>query len=468
MHSKWSLSASLRPAVAVATLPALAGLLALGLFAADAEAFCGFYVAKADSQLFNEASKVVMTRHEGRTVITMVNDYRGDPSEFAMVIPVPHVLERGQIHVTEGAIVDHLDAYTAPRLVEYFDPDPCRQPVLRALQSVQEAPAPEGVAVSADALGVTIEAQYVVGEYDIVILSAEQSAGLATWLKANDYRLPEGVEPVLEHYLANGMKFFLARVNLKEKTRLGTEFLRPLQIAFESPGFMLPIRLGMVNADGTQELFIMTLTRGGRVEMQNYRNVRMPSNLDMPIFVREEFDDFYRAMFDRQVARENGRAVFLEYAWDMSWCDPCAADPLSYEELRELGVFWLDEPGQGVVAPRLPGGARDVFVTRMHLRYDETTFPEDLRMIETGDRDNFQGRYILRHPWTGAPKCEAARRYRQSLPERFEQEAQTLARLTDWPIAQIRRKMAADGQPFHMPTDEVGKKWWEKIWPDNE
>ena len=450
-----------------AALPALAGLLAFVLAAPGAEAFCGFYVAKADSQLFNDASKVVMTRHDDKTVITMVNDYRGDPSEFAMVIPVPSILERGQIHVTEGAIVDHLDAYTAPRLVEYFDPDPCR-PLYRTMtaDAVQEAPSPGSPQAEAAALGVTIEAQYVVGEYDIVILSAEQSAGLATWLKSNGYRLPAGVEPVLEHYLANGMKFFLAKVNLKEQTRLGTTFLRPLQIAFESEAFMLPIRLGMVNADGPQELFILTLTRNGRVATQNYRTVRMPSDLDLPIFVREEFDDFYRAMFDRQVEKENGRAVFLEYAWDMNWCDPCAADPLSPEELRELGVFWLDEPidsGQRIV----PGPARDVFVSRLHLRYDETTFPEDLRLVETNDRSNFQGRYILRHPWSGPPKCDAARHYRRSLPQRFEQEAQTLARLTAWPIAQIRRKMAAGGQPFE-PTSGGGDKWWEKIWPDNE
>ena len=59
------------------------------------------------------------------TVLTMVNDYDGDPKEFALVVPVPTFLEREQIHVTEKKVIDHLDAYTSPRLVEYFDPDPC-------------------------------------------------------------------------------------------------------------------------------------------------------------------------------------------------------------------------------------------------------------------------------------------------------------------------------------------------------
>src|SRR3954466_13146084 len=90
-------------------------------------AFCGFYVAKADAKLFNKASQVVLVRQADRTVLTMANDFKGDPKEFAVVIPVPTVLQKGQIHVGDKALLDHLDAYSAPRLVEYFDEDPCRQ-----------------------------------------------------------------------------------------------------------------------------------------------------------------------------------------------------------------------------------------------------------------------------------------------------------------------------------------------------
>ena len=91
----------------------------------DARAFCGFYVAKADTKLFNHASKVVLVRKEDKTVLTMVNDFEGDAKDFAVVIPVPTFLEKGQIHVGNQATVEHLDAYSAPRLVEYWDEDPC-------------------------------------------------------------------------------------------------------------------------------------------------------------------------------------------------------------------------------------------------------------------------------------------------------------------------------------------------------
>jgi hypothetical protein len=426
--------------------------------------FCGFYVAKADTKLFNKASQVVLVRHEDKTVLTMANDFKGDPKEFAVVIPVPVVLQKDQIHIGNKALLDHLDAYSSPRLVEYFDENPCDMKRYRAEDRLlpMAAPATRSGRDRANSLGVTIEAQYTVGEYDILILSAQQSGGLETWLRENGYRIPAGASGVLSSYIKQNMKFFVAKVNLKEQARLGYAMLRPIQVAFESPKFMLPIRLGTVNADGPQELFIYALTRKGRVEVTNYRTVKLPSNVDVPVYVKDRFADFYKAMFSHQVKKENMSTVFTEYAWDMGWCDPCAADPLSQEELRELGVFWLTEsmnpPGRvpSIQRPR----PQDVFVTRLHVRYDNAHFPEDLVFQETADRSNFQGRYVLRHAWTGTESCEAATRYRQDLLQRREREAQTLASLTGWDIADIRKSMNG-GNPAPPPGQPA---WWQRIW----
>jgi hypothetical protein len=214
---------------------------------------------------------------------------------------------------------------------------------------------------AAKSLGVTIEAQYTVGEYDILILSAQQSSGLEIWLRDNGYRIPAGASSVLNSYIKQNLKFFVAKVNLKEQAKLGFSMLRPIQVAYESPKFTLPIRLGTVNADGTQELFIYALTQRGRVEATNYRTVKLPTGMDLPLYVKDRFPDFYRAMFSQQVKKENMSTIFTEYAWDMSWCDPCAADPLSTEELRQLGVFWLDPSSDPTPAranqTRLPASA---------------------------------------------------------------------------------------------------------------
>ncbi len=165
---------------------------------------------------------------------------------------------------------------------------------------------------------------------------------------------------------------------------------------------MLPIRLGMLNSVGEQDLFVFTLTRMGRVETANYRTVTIPTDIEIPNFVEDEFDDFYRAMFKRQAERNPG-VTFLEYAWDMNWFDPCATDPLRPAELCTLGAWWVD-PADTMIRPlEAPAraGAKEAparaiaseppiaisnlnaYVTRMHLRYTSVTHPDDLVFHET-------------------------------------------------------------------------------------
>jgi hypothetical protein len=430
--------------------------LSLCLLPQAAHSFCGFYVAGGDSKLFNKASQVVLARSGDRTVMTMASDYQGALKEFALVVPVPAVLEKGQIHVAEPGLVEQLDAYSAPRLVEYFDPDPCMEAErMMAKQSVARAPVANlGTAGGArDELGVRVEAKYTVGEYDIVILSASQSQGLETWLVREGYRIPVGASRVLNIYVKQGLKFFVAKVNLGEQKRLGFTTLRPIQIAYESPRFMLPVRLGMVNADGPQELFVYALTPNGRVETVNYRTVKLPTDLEIPEYVKGKWSDFYRAMFTEQTRKHGMGVVFCEYAWDAAWCDPCPTNPPSPQQMRQLGVFWLDD--------NAGGGAGRVFVTRLHARYDKASFPEDLSLQETGDKTNFQARFVMRHPWKGTNDCDGVKAYRAQLPARRREQAQNLASLTGWRMEDIRRAWAVDAD---WATSADRMKWWDRMW----
>jgi hypothetical protein len=410
-------------------------ILALGT-ASVANAFCGFYAGKADANLFNEASQVVMVRDGKRTVLSMLNDYQGPLSEFALVVPTPTTLQKGQVRVAEKLTFERLDAYSSPRLAQYHDSDPCRvnfnwgwdarPPMPVAAASMRTVPMPTVAAPAArdKALGVTVEAQYTLEEYDIVSLSATQSDGLETWLHENGYKIPKGASAALKPYINQGMKFFVAKVNLKEQIKTGYSTLRPLQFAFESDKFMLPMRLGMLNAppDKPQDLIVYMLTKQGRVESSNYRTVKLPANVNLPHFIKPKFQDFYKAMFHNEALKEEHRVVFTEYFWDMAWCDPCAANPLSRDELRNAGVFWVDgdaddnfkvmnaPPGALLkrVMPPMGGGAQPVVLTRMHVRYTANTFPEDLMFTQTKDRQNWQTRYVIQNPYDSTvAQCSA-------------------------------------------------------------
>src|SRR3954451_23962396 len=90
-----------------------------------AHAFCGFYVSGSGEKLFNDATSVVLMRSGTRTVLAMQNDYRGPLADFAMVVPVPVVLKPTDVRVVPRVAFDRIDSLSSPRLVEYWEQDPC-------------------------------------------------------------------------------------------------------------------------------------------------------------------------------------------------------------------------------------------------------------------------------------------------------------------------------------------------------
>jgi hypothetical protein len=413
-----------------------------------ASAFCGFYVAGSDQPLVADATQVVLMRKGTRTVLSMQNNYKGPPEAFAVVIPVPVVLKEKDVKVLPAQVFANVERMGAPRLVEYWEQDPCRREVLYELQGVASAGAPPPMANKAarrDDLGVTVEAQFTVGEYQIVILSAKESTGLDTWLRREKYNIPKGAEPLLRPYVESGSKFFVAKVDAK-KVRFvaGRADLSPLRFHYDSDHFVLPIRLGLANSGGTQDLIVSILAPGQRYEVANYKNVTIPTNLDVKDAVRDRFGAFYAALFDRTVERNPG-AVVTEYAWQAATCDPCPGPTLNANDFMTLGADVL-EPRQIAEPPPPPSGGRpapsirrrvptgfgmDFVLTRLHARYgrdikDDLVFSaappivggrEFVRAggkLEEGAQpssvNNFQGRYAIRHRWTGPIACANPRR----------------------------------------------------------
>ena len=418
--------------------------LALGvLWPIGASAFCGFYVGGADSKLYNNATQVVLMREGTRTVLSMQNNYEGPPQDFAMVVPVPVVLKEEHVKTLPSGIFERVDKIAAPRLVEYWEQDPCPDPQTRMREEEMMAPPSpdsagdgEGDAEDEPERSVKVEAKFAVGEYDIVILSAEDSGGLDRWLKKYGYNIPAGAEPVLRPYVAQGSKFFVAKVNQKKVRRVnGRVTLSPLRFHYDTVNFTLPVRLGLLNSKGKQDLIVHILARKQRYEVANYRNVTVPTNIDVSDATRERFGEFYAALFDRVMAKFP-KSVVTEYSWASGTCDPCPTDPLQLDDLVTLGADVMPDLGTDDdeidedIAYQVQG---DFVLTRLHTRYSKDTLSSDLvfrkarpivggREIMDGDQlrrgariadggqNNFQARYVIRHAWEGPIECENPQR----------------------------------------------------------
>ena len=124
--------------------------------------------------------------------------------------------------------------------------------------------------------------------------------------------------------------------------------------------------------------------------------MNFPTIEELPLFVQEEFGDFYPDMFQGSYEQAGKNVAFLEYAWDTRGCDPCSATPLNLDELKDAGAFWLDpdyQSGTGTVVQPTPRNNRrnnnGAFITRLHVRYSRDKFPEDLMFQSTANRQFF-------------------------------------------------------------------------------
>jgi hypothetical protein len=409
---------------------------ALAASAQTAHAFCGFYVAGSDKKLFADATQVVLMRDGTRTVLSMQNDYKGPLEDFAMVVPVPVVLHEKDVKTLPASVFDHVDALGSPRLVEYWEQDPCYIP--------PPMPPPMPMASAGVAMGagdstraekkstVKIEAKFDVAEYRILILSAKDSTGLGMWLEDNHYKIPAGAEPLLRPYVQSGMKFFVAKVDPKKVHMAnGHAALSPLRFHYDSEEFSLPIRLGMANSSGKQDLIVNIISATKRYEVANYKNVTIPTNFDIKPGAKARFGEFYAALFDKTVERNPG-AVVTEYAWTATaplypggqsyHCDPCPPVEVDDQDMMTLGA--------DIVGGTIQKGG--FVLTRLHARYGAEDMKDDLRFREgkgiTGGREvrnaqgelehgvtdsaqsYFQARYAIRHAWTGPVACKNPRR----------------------------------------------------------
>jgi hypothetical protein len=415
-------------------------------------AFFGFYVAPSDQPLYNDATMVALMRDGTRTVMSMSNNYRGPATDFAMVVPVPVVLQKENVKTLKKEVFTKLEALTAPRLVEYWEQDPCAPALAYEAQGLARKGAggspPPGSAGGGKDYGVTIEAKFTVGEYDILILSAKESDGLERWLVDNKYNIPKGASGALAPYIKEGLKFFVAKVDIKKVVldKEGVAVLSPLRFSYESTDFRLPVRLGLLNAKAKQDLIVWILNKEKRFEVTNYPNAFIPTNLDVTEETRTAFAPFYATLFDATIAKAGGKAVVTEYAWTSSGCDPCPTPPLEDSDVATLGGDVLlgmgappaDDPsappksGLGKGMGFFGGGSHPMVLTRLHARYDATTLSDDLVFraadpvvggrefmqkdgeLEKGSRpdsyNNFQARYAIRHPWAGKITCDSPRR----------------------------------------------------------
>lgn len=342
------------------------------LLSGFAHAFCGTFVGAAGADLTNTTSKVVIARDGGQTVLTLAADYAGDLDDFALIIPVPEVLGPEDVKLVSSELIDRVDGWSVPRAVSYTCDD-----LFPTWHDENALGCAKEYALTADAGAlqggpeaddsVVVENQFVTGEYEIVILSAEESEDLYGWLDANGYAVPSGGEAILQEYIDSGVYFLAAKVRL-DAVPEGTSFLTPLQLRYEADAWSLPIRIGTISSPGLQDVVVFAITdeQDGEVRISNYPELQVEDECmwDPAKTLEEHYDE------ELGIALEvaGGAGWKIEYSWDLTAnCDPCTPETgLTPEELLELGQ------------PSYHG-----HLTRLRVRYRPQSVVSDLALYTT-------------------------------------------------------------------------------------
>ena len=381
-----------------------------------------------------------------------------------MVVPVPVVLQKENVKTLPADVFDRVDSLSAPRLVEYWEQDPCR-----AADAAADAGAARRRRWSSEDAAPRQEARerpgrqgrgaFVAGEYEIVILSARDSSGLETWLRQEKYNIPQGAAAALAPYIRDKSKFFVAKVDIKKVKRdaQGVVQLSPLRFHFDANELRLPVRLGLLNAAGKQDLIVYIIHPTSRFEVANYANTFIPTNLEVADGVRNNFPAFFAELFDATVEKDGaqGGRHRVRLADDRLRSVPDAAAVARRARDAGPGRARRDRRrgraagvAAGTTKPSVAareraratpqpffGSAPSWVLTRLHARYGKETLSEDLVFREAkpamggranwngtngdegasvsqtadGGVNNFQGRYIIRHYWNGPVACENPR-----------------------------------------------------------
>lgn len=331
------------------TFAALALMAGLGSSTA-ASALPGFYAGQGSEKRLVRSTQIVVAQKGGASVITVMPDYEGPLTPFALVLAVPGDVVLDRVKSLKREYVDRLDQMTAPRFHEFWEMDPCEPgPAEQIWEQTFKASGDTdflgGPKIGDDSkkvakeLFIPVDADFKEGEYALTLLADAEARDVAGFLGKKGLTAPAGANDAVRPYLDAGMKLLVAEVDTKRIELAGgnVAILSPLRYWSEREQSSLPVKLGLLSTEGKQELLIYTLHPDSRMEAKNYENVFAPTNIAVDFVVKERMGELYAALHDISLAK-NPKAILNEYAWSSEGCGkPCPNAPILPHELISLG-----------------------------------------------------------------------------------------------------------------------------------
>jgi MYXO-CTERM domain-containing protein len=316
-----------------------------------AGAFPGFFVGKKPTVGTAHATHVAILRKGDASVVSVMPDYEGSLDPFAIVMPVPSDVTLDKVKTLKREFLDRMEMLTAPRFMEFWEMDPCDPgPLEQEWERSKMAAGGAGFLGSMDMgtgpqkkvppeMLVDVKSEYKEGEYTFSLLDKAAAGDVAGFLKGKGYVMSDAAKNAVKPYVDSGMSLLIAEVDTKRIELVGGEraILSPIRYESLTPVTKLPVKLGLLNLDKKQDLFVYIVDPDKRYEAKNYGNAYPPTNISVSFDIKERMGEFYNAVIDLMQKKEP-KSFLVEYAWPTEGCgQPCQNEPLLLSEILSLG-----------------------------------------------------------------------------------------------------------------------------------
>jgi hypothetical protein len=245
----------------------LGGLLGLGLalYAGDASACGGFFCGR--QPVDQTAERILFEVGPSSVTMTTQISFSGDAADFAWVLPLSEVPLADSLGVLHQQALNALDTNSGPVFVQPNDPA-CYYTCATCAAGPPSASAPEEASG-----GVTVFIRQEVGDYDVAVIGSEDPAALIDWLHSEGYRITLAMEPYIEQYTSEGLKFLA----LKLVDAADVRDLRPFRFTLPGTAPTIPLRMTALAAEPEMSIVAFVLA-DVRFEGKNWPNLDIADN----------------------------------------------------------------------------------------------------------------------------------------------------------------------------------------------
>lgn len=240
-------------------LGALLGL-GLALQAGDARACGGFFCGQ--QPVDQTAERILFEVGPNTVTMTTQIAFSGDAADFAWVLPLSEVPVQGSLAVLHQQALNALDTNSGP---VFIPPDePACYSCFGCEFAVPSAAADSGPGA------VTVFIREEVGDYDVAVIGSDDPAALIEWLHAEGYRITAAMEPYIEQYTSEGLKFLALK--LVDAADVGD--LRPFRFTLPGTAPTIPLRMTALAAEPEMSIVAFVLA-DVRFEGKNWPNLEI-------------------------------------------------------------------------------------------------------------------------------------------------------------------------------------------------